>query len=240
MRFRKSPWLAGLIAISMLISSCNIGSTPPPAQDNTIIQTQAFELVLTQSAMQQTQTAAAIPPTPMPTDTLIPLPTLPELPTAAPIGGTNTPFAFNTQQPGFTPLALASPTVIGVVNTVTTKNGCNDGAYLGEGGIADGTEIEAGKSFNKSFMLQNIGECTWDEGYSFAFVPEFSTPGFVGYNIVLPKNKPEDYTKPGYGQTFVLKLTAPKTAGTYKGYWKMKDDSGNFFGPLVWLEIVVK
>jgi hypothetical protein len=71
-------------------------------------------------------------------------------------------------------------------------------------------------------------------------VPEFSTPGFQGYSIVLPKDKPQDYTKVGASQTYVLKLTAPKEPGTYKAYWKLKDDAGNFFGPLVWLEIVVK
>lgn len=239
MKFRKSTWLILLTTVSMLVSSCNIGATPAPAQNSDAIQTQAFELVLTQAALQQTQTAAAIPPTPMPTNTPLPLPTAGELPTFAPAGATNTPFAFNTQQPGLTPLVLASPTV-GVINTVTTKNGCNDGAFLGEGGVTDGTEIEAGKAFDKSFMLQNTGECAWDEGYSFAFIPEFSTPGFEGYSIVLKKEKPEEYTKPGQGQTYVLKLTAPKTAGTYKAYWKMKDDSGNLFGPLVWLEIVVK
>jgi hypothetical protein len=239
MKFRKSILLMGALIAAVILSSCNIGATPAPEQDPGTVQTQAVELVLTQAALQQTQTAAAMPPTPLPTNTLAATPTLGGLPTFAPIGGTTTPFAFNTQQPGLTPLALVSPT-IGFVNTVTTKNGCNDATYLGEGGVKDGDEIEAGKSFSKSFMLQNTGTCAWDEGYSFAFVPEFSTPGFQGYSIVLPKNKPEDYTKVGHGQTFVLKLTAPKTAGTYKGYWKLKDDVGNFFGPLVWLEIVVK
>lgn len=239
MTFRKMIWLMGALFISITLGACNIGATPPPAQDTGAIQTQAFEIVLTQAALQQTQTAAAIPPTPIPTDTLIATNTLVPLPTSANFGVTNTPFAFNTQQPGLTPQLLISPTV-GIVNTVTTKNGCNDGQYLAESGYVDGTPIEAGKNFNKSFMIQNIGTCTWDEGYSLAFLPELSTPGFQGYSIVLPKNKPEDYTKPGYGQTFVLKLKAPKDPGTYKGYWKLKDDAGNYFGPLVWVEVVVK
>ncbi|MDP1545460.1 MAG: NBR1-Ig-like domain-containing protein [Anaerolineales bacterium] len=238
MKFGKNIWLTGFILSAVLLSSCNIGETPVPVEDPGVIQTQAFEIVLTQSALQQTQTAAAVPPTPLPTDTQAPTPTLSGLPTIG-AGGTNTPFAFNTQQPGLTPLPLLTPTV-GAINTVTTKNGCNDGAFLGEGGIADGTVLAPNKEFNKSFSIQNTGTCTWDEGYSFAFVPEFSTPGFVGYSIVLAKEKPEDYTPPGKGQTYVLKLTAPKEPGTYKAYWKLKDDAGNSFGPLVWLEIVVK
>jgi hypothetical protein len=238
MKFRKFIWLTGMILSAALISACNIGTTPPPEQDMELIQTQAVELVLTQAALQQTQTALAVPP---PTETPIPTSTLAEIPTIALGADTPTPFAFNTQPAGFTPLALATPTpTIGVVNTVTTRNGCNDAAYIGEGGSRDGDIIEAGKPFQKSFQLLNTGECTWDEGYSFAFIPEFSTPGFQGYDIVLKKNAPEEYTKPGHGQTYVLKLFAPKTPGTYKGYWKLKDDAGNPFGPLVWLEIVVK
>ncbi|WKZ36397.1 MAG: NBR1-Ig-like domain-containing protein [Anaerolineales bacterium] len=236
MKSRKLIWLVGATILAVTLSSCNIGATPAPAEDPGAIQTQSFSIVLTQAVLQQTQTALAIPPTPLPTNTQ---PPTVELPTFSPLG-TNTPFAFNTQQPGVTPLASLLPTVGGVVSTVTTKNGCNDAAYLGEGGVKDGDEIDAGKNFSKSFMLLNTGECSWDEGYGFMFVPEFTTPGFQGINIVLPKNKPEDYTKPGAGQTFVLKLTAPKTVGTYKAYWKLRDDVGNFFGPLVWLEIVVK
>lgn len=237
MKFRKTIWMAVALIPAILLSSCNIGAAPPPEQDVGAIQTEAFGVVLTQAAIQQTQTALAIPPTPMPTNT--PFPTPAELPTLD-INSTNTPFAFNTQQPGFTPLAIATATIAGAVNTVTTRNGCNDAAYRGEGGVKDGDTVDAGKEFVKSFMLLNTGECEWDEGYSFAFIPEFSTPGFPGYSIVLQKNKPEDYTKPGAGQTYVLKLTAPKTPGTYKAYWKMKDDTGNLFGPLVWLEVIVK
>lgn len=238
MKFRKTIWMAGMLIPALLLSSCNLGATPPPQQDPSVIQTEAVAIVLTQAALQQTQTALAVPPTPVPTET--PFPTPAELPTLD-FGATNTPFAFNTQPPGFTPLAMSTATLAAApVNTVTTRNGCNDAAYRGEGGVKDGETVEAGKSFTKSFMLLNTGECTWDENYSFAFIPEFSTPGFPGYSIVLSKNKPEDFTKPGQGQTYVLKLTAPKTPGTYKGYWKMKDDQGNMFGPLVWVEIVVK
>jgi hypothetical protein len=57
---------------------------------------------------------------------------------------------------------------------------------------------------------------------------------------VLKKDAPEDYTEPQHSQTFVVKLTAPKTPGEYKGYWKLRDDAGNYFGPLVSVWIIVK
>lgn len=241
MNFRKFGWLTGLTLAAVLISSCNIGATPAPTQDVGLIQTQAFGIVLTEAANQQTQTAAAIPPTPLPTFTALPTNTLVSIPTSA-IVGSATPFAFNTQQPGLTPQLLVTPTVVGVISTVTTKNGCNDGQYGGETKPADGDYINSGAAFSKGWTINNIGECTWDEGYVFDYLEDYplGSPELVGYDIVLKKNTPEDYTKPGYGQTFIVKLKAPKNPGEYKAYWKLKDETGNYFGPLVYVWIKVK
>lgn len=246
MKFRKSIWLVVVVLAAMLLSSCNIGATPAPTQDLGAVQTQAFGIVLTEAANQQTQTAAAIPPTPSPTNTLAPTATLAiatsgTIPTSA-LGVTNTPFGFNTQQPGLTPQLLVTPTV-GTINTVTTLNGCNDGRYEGETGPADKSSIERGKEFAKGWSISNTGECTWDEGYVFDYLqdyfPDIGINQLQGYDIPLKKNTPEEYTKSGYGQTFIVKLKAPTTPGEYKAYWKLKDDAGNYFGPLVYVWIVV-
>lgn len=243
MKFRKSLWLASAVILAVILTSCTLGATPAPTEDVGAIQTQAYSVVLTQVAMQQTQTALAVPPTPspLPTNTLSPLPspTLGTPPTFAPAGGVGTPFAFNTQQPGLTPLASPIST-LGVVSTITTKNGCNDGTFYGETAPYDKDKVVANKEFSKGWTIFNSGTCTWDEGYSFTFMPELSSPELEGYSIVLKKNAPEDYTKPQHTQTFIVKLTSPKVAGEYKGFWKLKDDSGNFFGPLVSVWIVVK
>jgi hypothetical protein len=237
MKSRKSLWLAGATILAIALSSCNLGATAVPTKDPGVIQTQAFSAVLTQVSIQQTQTVLANPPTPLPTNTQLPTATLITASTFAPL---NTPFAFNTQQPGVTPLASLVPTV-GFVPTTTTKNGCNDGTFMGETAPLDGTVMDPLKNFSKGWQILNSGTCAWDEGYSFAFLGSPpSTPGFEGYSIVLPKNKPEDYTKPNSTQTYIVKLTTPKTPGDYKGYWKLKDDAGNFFGPLVSVWIVVK
>ncbi|MBI5963808.1 MAG: hypothetical protein HY863_10070 [Chloroflexi bacterium] len=238
MKLRNSLWLAGTMILAIILSSCSLGATPAPTEDPGVIQTQAVSIVLTQVSMQQTQTALAIPPTQAPTNTPVPSPTLGTAPTFAPVGG-GTPFAFNTQQPGLTPLASPFAT-IGIVSTVTTKNGCNDGTFQGESEPYDKDVVAAGKTFKKSWMILNSGTCAWDEGYSFTFIPELSSPELKGYSIVLKKSAPEEYTEPQHSQTFVVKLEAPKTAGEYKGYWKLRDDAGNYFGPLVSVVITVK
>lgn len=240
MNFRKFHWLPGFILAAMLLSSCNIGATPLPTVDAGVIQTQAFGQVLTEVAQQATQTAAAIPPTPLPTFTLAPTNTLPVIPSNSAFNiATNTPFAFNTQQPGFTPVSgPAVTTTAGAYSTVTTKNGCNDGYLISESKPFDGTIMGVNVTFDKSWDFYNSGTCAWDEGYSFAFIPEFSTapPYTTRKDYVIPKNGV--FTKPGESRTFKVTLQAPKNPGEYTWYFKIKDDAGQYFGSLVWVKIV--
>ncbi len=236
---RKSVWLVGTMLLAVVLSSCNIGATPAPTEDAGAIQTQAFSVVVTQVALEQTQTAQAIPPTAPPTNTSLPTATQGSIPTAA--FSTNTPFAFNTQQPGLTPLALPStaPTA-GIYSTITTANGCNNGIMLSESAPYDGATIKAGNEFNKSWTLLNNGTCAWDEGYSFSFRPEFSSSpegasiGYFGKDEVIAKNG--TFTKPGETRTFTVQLRAPTKIGQYVWSWKLKDDAGNLFGSLVFIK----
>jgi hypothetical protein len=111
---------------------------------------------------------------------------------------------------------------------------------MGETPPLDKSVIAAGKPFAKGWQIFNTGTCTWDEGYAFTYIEAKSSPELNGYSIKLPKNSADQYTKPGHSQTYIVKLTAPKQPGEYKGYWKLMDDKGNFFGPLVSLWIIVQ
>ncbi len=243
MNFRTFRRLAGLILAAMLLSACNIGLTPPPpTQDVGAIQTQAFGSVLTQAAQNSTQTAAAIPPTPIPTNTIAPTNTLPAIPTSDAFGiPTNTPFIFNTQQPGLTPQAggLSFTATVGSYSTVTTQNGCSNGYLVSESQPYDGKTILFNTDFTKSWDFINTGTCAWDEGYTFAFVAEFSTgPIYVlpKKDYIIPKTGP--FVKPGATGTFSVPMRAPKDPGDYTWYFKLKDDAGQYFGSLVWVRII--
>ena len=236
MKFHKLQWLVVHIMLAIILSSCNLGATPAPTQDIGAIQTEAFNQVLTQAA-------AASSPTPLPTNTALPATaTLQAAPTFAPVGGnsTATPFPFNTAQPGLglTPLASPVPTVGGVVSTVTTKNGCNDGIMTNESAPYDGENLIPGHDYEKSFGFLNTGTCAWDEGYAFVFQPSYSSPDFKGYDIVFKKET--DYTAPGKAITFIIKLKASNVPGEHIGVWKLRDDGGNYFGSMVWIKYNIK
>lgn len=238
---RKSIWLAGTMVLTVVLSACTLGATPPPAQDPGAIQTQAFSIVLTQAALDQTQTAQALPPPPLPSNTPQPTAALGLIPTAAFLG-TNTPFAFNTQQPGLTPLALPSAaSTAGAYSTLPTTNGCNDGWFISESGPLDGATLLAGKELIKTFELLNTGTCAWDEGYSFSFRPEYSTSpegAVIGYfgkdEFILSTSA----IKPGQTGVFKINFTVPKKLGEYVWAWKLKDDAGGLFGSLVFMKFI--
>ncbi len=236
--------LLTLLTAALMLTACNMGATPAPTVDVNAINTAAYNTAAAQISAGQTQTALAAP-----TEAVLPtnasaLPTfaLPGnetvLPTTA--GGlptvsfNSTPLSNTTPLAGLTPLATFQPTSAGIGSTAS---GCNDALFVGET-LPDKSVIKAGEKFTKAWEIKNTGTCDWAEGYTFAFQANLSSSAISGYDIVIKSS--DEVTEPGHSQSFVVKLTAPTTAGEYKGYWKMKDDKGNFFGPLVFLDIVVK
>ena len=237
MKFRNSLWPAGAMILAIIMSSCSLGATPAPTQDPGLIQTQAVSMALTQVSMQQTQTAMAIPPTPVPTNTL--LPTLAVLPTFAPAG---TPLVINTLLPGMTPLSTPFATLGSGVPVGTTKNGCNDGTFEFDTGAAvvDWTVLKPKMDYTHAWSIINTGTCAWDEGYSFFLIKEISSPEVDWHKTEILIKKPSEFTTPQHSQVFVLNFTTPAKAGRYAAYFKLKDDKGNVFGPQVWIKFEIK
>lgn len=240
-----------LLTAALTLAACNFGATPAPTVDANAINTAAVATAMGQISAQLTGTALAAPSaTPQPTDTSLPLATF-ALPTAAgsPVAGgglptvsfnntaiaNTTPNANTTPLAGFTQLVTSLPA--GSSGQGSTASGCNDAAFVGES-LPDGSVVAAGKKFTKSWELKNTGTCKWDEGYTFAFQPDLSSSAIQGYDILI--NTSDEFTDPNHSQSFVVKITAPSTAGEYKGFWKLKTDNGTYFGPLVYLDVVVK
>ncbi len=230
MKPRKYIWLAVTGLLALILSACNIGAAPAaPTQDTSAIQTQALALVLTQSAMQQTQTALAIPPSPLPTNTIVIPPTATTgfqatFPVFTP--GTGTPFAFNTPATGFTPLA-STP-------VPTSTDSCHKLSFVADITVPDGTVFKPGTDFQKVWRVMNSGTCAWDDGYVLVYMGG----KLDGYNVPIKLKK--DFVQPGETKDFAVNLTASLTENHYEECWRMKDDGGNFFGSFLCVVIDVK
>jgi hypothetical protein len=131
---------------------------------------------------------------------------------------------------------LAQPTLTPGSEQVTpptaTPLPCNQALFISET-IPDGTEFNVGQDFDKSWRLKNTGTCTWNTNYKIVFADGDKMSGPSSKNLTIS-------VAPGEQYDFVVDLTAPNTAGTYKGYWKISDDQGKLFVHNLWVEIKAK
>jgi len=214
----------------VLLTACNVGATPAPTVDVNAINTAAVATAMAQLSVQFTQTALAAPSaTSMPTNTAQPVTTLATANGTAPttsgalptVSFNNTPNA--TLLPGFTPLASPVPPS---GPTSSLGDECNNNVYEGDVTIPDGTIMEPGEDFIKTWAIRNTGNCTWDEGYKLVFVGGNRDIDPVDYEI----RRSSDFVEPGEGVNIGVPLTAPLAEGEYTGTWRMQSDSGYFFG----------
>jgi hypothetical protein len=101
----------------------------------------------------------------------------------------------------------------------------------------DKTVFVAGKSFLKTWHIQNNSNCTWTPDYKIIFWNGDLMGGSYNYNF--PQSLP-----PGESADVSILLAAPEAAGTYKGEWKLQTPDGQNFGmgayqSPMWTEIVV-
>lgn len=128
-----------------------------------------------------------------------------------------------------TPPTAVPPTVTGTPPTATpTKSAtpvpaaCDRAQFIADVTVKDGTAFAPGVGFSKTWRLKNIGTCTWTN-YSIIFDRGEKMGG--PDSAVIPVS-----VAPGQTVDITLPLTSPTTAGTYRGYWKLKNNNGIPFG----------
>ncbi|NWF62692.1 MAG: hypothetical protein HXY38_00125 [Chloroflexi bacterium] len=145
---------------------------------------------------------------------------------------------------GSTPPTAVPPTVTGTPPSPTpTKTGtvppnaCDRAQFISDVTVPDGTTFAPGATFNKTWRLKNVGTCTWTN-YSIIFDTGEKMGG--PDTALIPAT-----VAPGQTVDITLPLTAPTTSGTYRGYWKLKNNTGVPFGigsagtKSFWVEIKV-
>jgi hypothetical protein len=89
--------------------------------------------------------------------------------------------------------------------------------------IPDGTAVDAGAKFTKTWKLKNIGTTTWTTAYSLIRASNDAIQGPA--KTTLTKEVP-----PGEMIEVSVDLTAPTTSGKHTGYFKLSNDKGQAFG----------
>jgi hypothetical protein len=170
---------------------------PPPAadkNDNYALLNERLSMIETKMAS-QADLVKDLPSTPVPQDTLAPV---------------NTATAVLTATPMVTPSA-------------TSIIPCNRATFMGDITIPDGTIIQLGDTFTKTWRFTNTGSCTWGDGYTLVFDHGNSLGG--------PQSMPLPQTvAPGNDLVVSVSMTAPSYNGNYESYWMLQDPNGNKFG----------
>ena len=109
---------------------------------------------------------------------------------------------------------------------------CNAAKFISET-VPDGTELALNQNFDKTWRLQNTGTCTWNTNYQLVFAEGDKMGGPSTKNL-------SGQVAPGEMVDVGVTLKVPDSAGTYKGFWKVRDDQGNYYVNNLWVEIKAK
>ena len=126
--------------------------------------------------------------------------------TATAVPATNTP----------APTSTAVPT-----NTTVTY--CDWMMFVQDVTYPDGSVLQPGETFTKVWRIKNRGTCTWTPDYALVFSSGDQMGGTTA--VRLP-----GYIAPGQSVDVSVTFTAPTNAGSYRGYWIMRNSSGTLFG----------
>lgn len=224
--FIKKHALILVLLASIVLTSCAGQATEVPTMDVDAIMTAAVNTFV--ASVNQTQTAQALLVTQTASPTITSSPTIAA--TAPP------PPTWTSTPVFFLATAIKSPTATGTQYTPTTDPsllaaGCNNLQLIYDVDVPAGSVFRPGEAFTKTWKVANIGTCDWVYNYRLAFSSGDQmggSPSNIGKLIV-----------PGKWTQLSINFTAPKTAGTYTGYWHLASQTGTPFGATLSVSIVV-
>ena len=137
------------------------------------------------------------------------------------------PVVSDTPDTGSGEPGTPTPTITPEADTPTPSNTpipCNLGKFVTDVTIPDGTTYEPGEVFTKTWRLKNTGSCAWTSGYDIVFSGGDAMSAPVSVQIT------SGTVNPGQNVDVSVDMTAPASAGTYRGNWQLRDPSDVIFG----------
>ncbi|MBU2609538.1 MAG: protein kinase, partial [Chloroflexi bacterium] len=124
----------------------------------------------------------------------------------------------NTPPPTTTagPIPFASPGAGGI-----PADPCYSLGFKADMTVPDGTIMTPAQTFDKVWLVENTGTCTWEVGFKFVFV---GGEEMGGETLTLS----EEVTS-GSQISLSIPMTAPTKTGTFIGAWNMYTDKGEYF-----------
>jgi hypothetical protein len=105
----------------------------------------------------------------------------------------------------------------------------DNAAYVADVTIPDTALLATGQPLVKTWRLRNTGTSAWGAGYQFVYV--------AGDQRGTPLAVDVPATAPGATVDLSTSLTAPAELGMRRGYWRLRNASGVYFGPTIWVEL---
>ncbi len=218
------------IIVILILAACSWQAQSPDVSNPNTISTVAMQTVqamMTEQAF-STLVAEATQIAPLPSDAL-PSPTDPVVvQTDVPVEPTRTSVAVTN-----TPV----PTLVLPTKTATPSS-YDKVSFEKDVSIPDGTIVDSGSKFTKTWRLKNVGTTIWTTSYDLVFVSGNAMGAPAAIDIAKAVN-------PGETVDLSVEFTAPDKSGAYKGNWMLRSDSGKLFGvgsnadQSFWVSIVV-
>jgi hypothetical protein len=89
--------------------------------------------------------------------------------------------------------------------------------------IPDGTDMDPGEEFTKTWRLQNSGSCTWTDDFAIVFYDGDQLSEDDTINL-------DERVAPGENADISVDMVAPFAPGEYRSEWRLADESGVEFG----------
>lgn len=199
---QKARFALIILFLSAILSGCSTGN-PSAQKSGELLITESLQTVQAMLTMSTAALASA-----MPTGTATAAATAtPALPSTTP------PFA-----------AQMKPTAVSTTVVPVTYSACDMASFVADVTIADGTEMNGGEEFTKTWELRNAGTCAWDSSYLLVFYSGTIMEGPTTQQLTTGT------VTPGETLDISVDLVAPSTTGTYFGYWVLRNASGANFG----------